>query len=271
MKLLSSKKELNDCLFSIIENSQDTLKIVSPFVDFWDKERWNDLIKLLNKKESIIEIYTKPESAKNKSADNIINALNINKNRIIPTHNLHAKIYINDNTALLSSMNLIFSSFNHSIDFGVVTETEAEYRTVLDYCNKYIFIYDKENREAIKKYVITYFSEKNIESEFYNEGNCLFLKKNGIQIMRCWTEGSYKNRNNVLFWMDVNNNNDKNKILNNCKVQKSSGMHGRGKYYITKENVCGNATLIPTINIYREEILGILVDVYNCIGETSNT
>jgi hypothetical protein len=273
MKLLSSKQELNDCLLNIIKDSQETLKIVSPFVDFYDKknkQKWGDLIELLKGKESILEIYTKPKSFDNKSVDYITKALKPAEDRIIPIHYLHAKIYMNDDTILLSSMNLTYPSFNRSIEFGVIikkNENEEEYKAVLDYCNKYIFIYNKINQEAFKKDVVNYFYEKNIEAKFY-DNNCLYLVKNKKYILRCYFDLLHNDKNMALH-LDVGEN-DTDEILSKCKVKKRTGRNSTGIYYILKKNECGIPALISTIRIYKEEILETIMDVCNCITEQNN-
>ena len=128
---MQSKQELNTCLFEIITKSRNVLNIVSPFVDFWDgqlnnEKKWNTLITTLKQKKSILEVYTKGECA-----SRFLEKIKIGKNGLTTIENLHAKMYINDDTALLTSMNLVFPSFNRSIDFGVVTETKEEYNAVL--------------------------------------------------------------------------------------------------------------------------------------------
>jgi hypothetical protein len=269
MRLLSSKEELNECLFKIIKDSKKTLKIVSPFVDFYDKknkQKWNTLIELLIKKESFIEIYTLPhtEYNENKSVEYIRKALKISKDHITVMANLHAKIYINDNTALMSSMNLTYPSFNRSVDFGVITENEAEYSEVLDFCNKYIFINNEKHQDALKKYVVEYFSKKGIQAVFHDE-NCLMLEKNGNFILRCYSDTLGNDINNIALHLDVNKN-DTDTILRKCKVQKKTGKYGKGRYYIHTEK-CGTLGVIQNTNIHKEETLETIMDVCNCIIE----
>jgi hypothetical protein len=265
MKLLSSKQELNDCLFDIIEKSQNVLKIVSPFVKFSDIIQghsvwWDVLVELLNKKESIIEIYTKT-----KFVEKISKKIKINENNIIPIHNLHAKIYINDDTALLSSMNLMYSSFNHSIDFGIVTENETEYREVLDYCNKHIFVH---NTKSIREYFIT----KNIEAKFkgyFKEYYEFVLKKNDNTYLECKFR-KYNSQNiRPVFYFSVMKNGKKyisENIFFNWKkdIVKIRWSEDKEMFYFTlEENECPN-TLIP-VDVFKEKILDILVNIVNYI------
>jgi hypothetical protein len=271
MELLSSKKALNECLFELIEESKNTLKIVSPFVDFWDAKlprkarNWNRMIKAINAKENILEIYTKPENV-----NYFRKKLNIKNNCITPMDNLHAKIYINHEKALLSSLNLLYSSFNRSIDFGIVTENETEYSAVLDYCNKHIFIYNEKNSNEIKKSVEEYFSEKNITTEF-DKYNRLLLKNNGDTTIRCSVEDNYDYPNYVYIYFDIYKTNNKQYYLPEdarLTIEKKydikiSSSKRNSQYFRLNRNEYPDALLIPVINISKEKIMGVLTDVFN--------
>jgi hypothetical protein len=275
MKLLSSKQELNDCLLNIIKDSQETLKIVSPFVDFedttnrwWIKQKWNDLIKLLNEKESFLEIYTKPYTKYNKiNPVKYIkdNHITMNEDNIMTIRNLHAKIYINDDKALLSSMNLMLSSYNRSIDFGVVTETNEEYREVLDYCNKHVFIYNK-------KAILNDLSGKNIDAEF-KENYYLILNKNEKACIRCNSEENPTYQDRIYIYVGIYVENKGYHLLEqdlmninrkyNIEIRWSSPK--KIHYFTLEKNKYPDTLLIPVINTSRNQMLGILTDIYNCI------
>jgi phosphatidylserine/phosphatidylglycerophosphate/cardiolipin synthase-like enzyme len=271
MKLLSSKQELNECLFDIIKDSKKTLKIVSPFVDFEYKDKrnkykWYDLIELLNKKEGILEIYTQPPTKYNKSVDSINEFTKMNENNIMTIHNLHAKMYINDNTALLSSMNLTFSSFKHSLDFGMVTENEKEYNDVLDFFKKHIYIHNKIT-------IIEYFLAKNINAEFYyyfENTNRLFLRKNKDLVLRCYSAG-YPNDNKVDVYVRPEERNAKKlfehvhkKIFEKHNVK--INWDGQGKSYcFSQEYNYPHYGIISFINTSGNQIMDILVDIFHCI------
>jgi hypothetical protein len=282
VKLLSSKKELNDCLFSIIEHSQDTLKIVSPYVDFVEfvntvsrtsddieskQQKWEKMIKLLIEKKNILEIYTKPKSAKNESVDNIENSLKLFGNSIVTLDKLHAKIYMNDNTALLSSMNLTLWSFNHSIDFGVVTETEAEYRTVLDYCNKYIYC---------RKSIIDYLSKEGIDAKFESD-SCLILEKNEDIIMRCYidefiTPMGKQSGNFYIYIQIIKNRNDFIPEKTRCSIGEKYSAEikwrsEQAEYYIHLKDKYPDKLIDTVLNNPEEKMREILTDIFNITVE----
>jgi hypothetical protein len=266
MKLLSSKEELNDSLLGLIKNSQNTLKIISPYINFWDMKqflrgsRWDNLIELLNKKENILEIYTKHESI-----NTIKRNLKINENRIIPIHNLHAKIYINEDAILLSSMNLTFPSFNRSMDFGVITQNnENGYNDIFDYYNKNILVYNPKD-------IFDYLSEHKIDSKI-DQYFYLVLKKNDNTFMKCYILEHDKYSDKIYFYLDlIKNNKDytTNAIIENVgknhriEIKRSSR---RGYYFHLNKEEYPHVSLIPVINTSKEKILGILTDAYNCLG-----
>ena len=269
MKLLSSKKELNDSLMDLIKNSDKKLIIISPYIDFWGFDEnnrkiiWTDLINLLKEKEKVVEFYTY-----HKSVDTIKKHLNIKENNIIPIHNLHAKIYINDDTILLSSMNLMFSSFNKSIDFGIIIKNnEAEYNNLLDYCNNNIFIYNPKH--------ILDSLPKDIDSKFDKYLIYLTLNNNNNLFVVCHTD---KFNNDVYFYFNIPRNTPSEKLFTirhnigkkygfNIKCSSQKGLTTK-KYHFPLENIeYPHISTIPVINTPKYKILGFLIDVYNCLNE----
>jgi hypothetical protein len=276
MKLLSSMQEFDDFLFDIIRKSEKTLKIVSPFVDFEDRRKnqyWNDLIYLLKEKENILEIYTQPNTKynKNKSVDLIRKSITQDESKIMTIHNLHAKMYINDDTALLSSMNLSYYSRKHSLDFGVITENEKDYNDVINYCNKYTSIYNKINQEPIKKHIIEYFSSKNIQAEFSSNddnNNALWLTKNGNSILKCHSIGRLNDGDvDVHIRPERKNAKDASEYFSNTLSKRHNvkmEWDRRGKfYYFTQKCNFPVVGIIPVINISENRIMDILVDIFD--------
>ena len=273
MKLLSTKQDLNDSLMDLIKNSEKKLIIISPFINFWDfkqffQGRWDNLIELLKKKESILEIYTKHESI-----NRIKRNLGINENKIIPIHNLHAKIYISDVAILLSSMNLTFSSFNRSMDFGVITQNnETGYNDIFEYYKENILIY---NPRSILDDLSGHNIDAKIDQYFY-----LILKKNDNTFIQCSVEETDKYPDKLYFCFyliknakdytphDIIQNVSKNHKINDIKY---SSKRRRYYFYLKKEEY-PVVSLIPVINMSqkeerKEKILDFFVEVYNCLNE----
>ena len=266
MRLLSSKEELKDNLIKIIEQSQKELIIISPFIHFRD----NNLNKKLKGKENFLEIYTKIDGKTKKEKDDaliVLKKLVDNENKISLIDYLHAKIYINDNTALLSSMNFNDGAYAKSIDFGIITENKKEYDSVIDYCNKNIFIHGK-------KCILDYFSEHNISDKNIKfeknrdviakceEGvNFLKLEKDKDTNIRCTVQKAQKS-SNAFFIFEVMKNGE------NCKLEnKRYGTYRKGGYSIfLSTDRDDDVSLIPILNKYKEKTLEILVDAYNCLA-----
>ena len=137
--------EVTAKILSLIEDASNLLIIVSPYNAFINKDNieWKKLIKQLEKAQSKgvnISYYARlGEYHKG------LNALNITP---VLIESLHAKLYLNDSYAILSSMNLVYASDEQSIDFAIKTETAKEYNDVLDYFNNFI---KPNNEKQIKK------------------------------------------------------------------------------------------------------------------------
>jgi hypothetical protein len=280
MKLLSSKKELQDKLFEIIEKSQEKLIIISPFIEEFDYQnniKWDDMINTLKSKNDILEFYTNPKNITGK--EKIVETVNEN---IIPVDNLHAKIYINDDTVLLSSMNLTHSSYNKSIEFGIITKNPEERKAVLEYCKKYIFI---SNRNSI----FDCFEEKNIKFikiDFLNLKGTIAKSIEPVKFLKLFkSENTYiecsvgQNKEGfpdiIFFNIKIFKNNKQ--LINNIGINITdigiewSSYFKRKNHYIplsinneNKEAYDGE-WVIPTINVFSEEILGKLMKIYNSI------
>ena len=265
MKLLSSKEELNTSLINLIENSDKKLIIISPFISF----RKNNLNEKIKNKKSILEIYTKLDGRTREEKDNTLTVLKnlvANEDNLSLIDHLHAKIYINDETALLSSMNFNDDAYAKSLDFGIITENLKEREEVICFCEKNIFFYNKNN-------IVNYFLAHGIVAEF--EGYTgLILKKNDKTFIRCHIG---LNSGNIKFYFDLPRNTTATtsfNIIHNIskkhepvKIRRSpkTDLTTKRYYFHLEKEKYPSVSLIPIINTSREKILGILLDVYNCL------
>jgi phosphatidylserine/phosphatidylglycerophosphate/cardiolipin synthase-like enzyme len=279
MKLLSSKEKLNKALIGIIEQSQNKLIIISPFISFKD----NFLNEKIKDKKSILEIYTKLDNKKGKTDEekekiekerkkvlDVLKKLVDNEDNLLLIDHLHAKIYINDKVALLTSMNFNDAAFAKSLDFGIITENKEEYDNVIDFCEKNIFFYSK-------KKIRDYFSEKSISVKFEiirnsiakcdGRVNYLILEKDKNTKIRCHVQ---KGVSKTHFYLEIIKNGKDYKLEN-----KKYGTYKRGEHVIPllidEKNVelyqKEQPLLIPVLNKYKDKTLGILMEVYNCLDE----
>lgn len=118
-------KELEDAVYNIIWEAENTLLIVSPYI------KLDDYFKQLfdkhtnNPKLHFIVVFGKNEgsvsrSLSQKDFDYFKKFLNIS---IIYVPNLHAKYYGNERKGVITSINLYDYSFKNNIEFGVYSET----------------------------------------------------------------------------------------------------------------------------------------------------
>lgn len=117
-------KDLEDAIYNIIWDAEQTLLIVSPFIklDHYFKKLFDKHSN--NPKIHFIVVFGKNEGSVSKSMsksdfDYFKKFLNIS---VVYVPNLHAKYYGNELKGVISSINLYDYSFKHNIEFGVYSE-----------------------------------------------------------------------------------------------------------------------------------------------------
>lgn len=124
--------EIASKIMTLIVEAEKELILVSPYVNinYWEKMKRSLQIAL--SKEVDLHFIIR------ENADNEINALKNLGIYPIKIKDLHAKVYINDKYAIVTSQNIIEYSDINSIDVGYVTETEDERIELINYVNTYI-------------------------------------------------------------------------------------------------------------------------------------
>ncbi|WP_457610968.1 phospholipase D-like domain-containing protein [Lutibacter sp.] len=145
-------------ILNLINESEKYLIIVSPYVNFKNWDRIKIDIKNALKRNVQINFYTRFDNENFKSWEEI-EALGI-KPKLIK--NLHAKLYFNEKSGIVTSMNLLTSSNLNAIEFGSIYNTESELT---------------ELRGFVKKYL-----ESNLEKEKPNDED-LYLAKEKFDIV----------------------------------------------------------------------------------------
>lgn len=117
-------KDLEEAVYNIIWDAEQTLLIVSPFIklDDYFKKLFDKHIN--NPKLHFIIVFGKNEGAVSKSMsksdfDYFKKFLNIS---VVYVPNLHAKYYGNELKGVITSINLYDYSFKNNIEFGVYSE-----------------------------------------------------------------------------------------------------------------------------------------------------
>lgn len=135
-------------ILNLINEAEKYIVLVSPYVNFNNWERIKtDIINAL-KRGVRIEFYARLDNENFKTWEQVEN-LGI-KPKLIK--NLHAKLYFNEKSGIVTSMNLLTSSNLNAIEFGSVYHTEEELSELKSFVKKYLepnFTMSKPNEEDI--------------------------------------------------------------------------------------------------------------------------
>jgi hypothetical protein len=116
---------LRENIVSIINNANERLVLVSPFVILNDSVEYYNGLEKQSKKGINIELHTHTKLSKK----HLEKFTNIN---VYYQENLHAKLYFNENVAIITSLNLIDYSIKNNIKIGFKTENETEYNEIVN-------------------------------------------------------------------------------------------------------------------------------------------
>lgn len=125
--------EITSKIMSLIEEAQKELIIVSPYVNI---QKWGKMKSCL---ERAIERGVAITIIARKNADQDFSYFNNSKIKLVLVMDLHAKLYINDKYAVVTSQNLLQSSDNNSIEIGYITTNNMERKELVTFVNQFIF------------------------------------------------------------------------------------------------------------------------------------
>lgn len=176
-------------ILDLINESEKYLIIVSPYVNFknWDRIKLD--IENALKRNVQINFYTRFDNENFKSWEEI-ESLGI-KPKLIK--NLHAKLYFNEKSGIVTSMNLLTSSNLNAIEFGAIYNTDAE----LD-----------ELRSFVKKYL-----EPNLEKDKPNDEDLYLAKEKFDVVLSNFLTHNLERHVNCSWKNGVLNVNDKNQYF----------------------------------------------------------
>jgi hypothetical protein len=132
MKLIKNQ-EIEEQIIGIIKEAKNSIVIVSPYINFGQNNKWEELSDLLSKRSQeglFIEVHTR-ENQNNKKTneqsikeeDIIKKFMDITLGNIYLHMNLHAKLYFNEEKAIVTTLNITQSSRNN-IEIGYLIEKE---------------------------------------------------------------------------------------------------------------------------------------------------
>lgn len=134
MKLLKPS-EISARILTLLDESDERVILVSPYVKISKWYRIAKKIKELRTRGITLEIYVR-EDPDNVSTYSDLDQLELDYKKI---PHLHSKLYLNEKYGIVSSMNLLLSSEINSLEIGYVTETWTEYNELFQYYNRYIY------------------------------------------------------------------------------------------------------------------------------------
>ena len=91
-------------ILQIIHEAKESVIVVSPYLRLWDEAK--KAIRAARKRRVDVKFILREDEADKLSGHPDVNWLRSNKVDCVTVPNLHAKMYINEDTILLSSMNL---------------------------------------------------------------------------------------------------------------------------------------------------------------------
>ncbi|MGB0432514.1 MAG: hypothetical protein ACPGLV_18705 [Bacteroidia bacterium] len=128
--------EISSKIMTMIDETDEFLYLVSPYIKI---AKWYKLINKFNRlKERNIpfKFFVRDDNRNSESKAELKNL----KYDFTALQNLHTKLYINENYAIVTSMNLLLSSEINSIEIGYRTENDSEYQELKEYCKRYLNI-----------------------------------------------------------------------------------------------------------------------------------
>lgn len=124
--------EVAPAVHRIIREAKDFVVLVSPFNAFWTHLK-NDIQVAIQRKVRITLIYQTESYTRGDGTEWLI----AQGGKAYRLPNLHAKIYLNESSAMLSSMNLTQGSSKNSMDIGMLVHgTDAAYKELLAYARR---------------------------------------------------------------------------------------------------------------------------------------
>ena len=129
-------------IMSLIDDAENEVTIVSPYNSFksWDKLKKH--FQNATRRNVSIRYYLRTDSNEDFSQYDEIGI------QPFLVDNLHAKLYMNEHYAIVSSMNLHFYSDVRSIDLAYTTESQQELSQLRDFLASYVIPYARQ-RHAI--------------------------------------------------------------------------------------------------------------------------
>ena len=181
MKLIINRN-ITKTLEQLILEAEKIFVIISPFIIINDSNEWKfvNLLKEKSDKGLFIEIHTRKKYKENgqlkewtkEKLNETFGGIFIDN--VYFHENLHAKLYFNENTALVTSLNLLDKNMKNNIEIGYILKNR-EYKKILKYFyekhlvkpilmikDKLIILENELNEKYYKKYFEVKYNQNKI-------------------------------------------------------------------------------------------------------------
>ncbi len=147
--------EIASKIMTLIEEAEKELIIISPYVEI---SKWNKMKSCLNRAvlRNVNILFVARKNAKQDLS--FITELGI---KVKLVENLHAKLYINDNYAIVTSQNITYYSDVNSIDIGYKTDAEEERIELIEFIDKYVISNSYKKLDTSKSFKFNIVKESN--------------------------------------------------------------------------------------------------------------
>lgn len=172
--------EISGKILTLIEESDEKVIIVSPYMYISSWTRLKNRLLDLQKRGVALEIYVRDESTNWRTYSDL-DSLGLKYSKI---PNLHAKIYLNEKSGIATSLNLLHSSEKKSIEIGFQSESYEDYEKLMGFYRRYIVggqnsaAVEKKQEQDVKPEIISIIGEKTPalkESILWFDGDVLKL------------------------------------------------------------------------------------------------
>ena len=153
--------QLKENLDRLIDEANEYLYLISPYLNLGNVLT-ESILKAMAKGVQVVLVhhtrqFDKPETLPS------LQRLNSAGCKIFHHPNLHAKIYMNEDEVIITSLNLVAGSFENSLESGYITSLKESHRTTLKYIRDQIL-----NSDLVQ--------ESDISDAVLNKGYCIRTK-----------------------------------------------------------------------------------------------
>lgn len=133
--------EIASKIMTLIEESNKELILISPYVEL---SKWNKMKKCLDRavKRGVSITFVARKNAKQDLS--FLQHPNIN---LILVNDLHAKLYLNEKYAIVTSQNIVYYSDVNSIDIAYKTVNNDQRNELIEFIDKYVFKIEEKKEE----------------------------------------------------------------------------------------------------------------------------